>query len=273
MTNPASALEQRYAGIGTDSLLTRLNPVIEQMLQHRSVRAYLPDALPAGTLETLVAAAQSASTSSNLQAWSVVAVENPQGRARLAVLAGNQAHVANAPLFLVWLADLARLREVSQQRQQAAVGLDYLELLLVAVVDAALAAQNAAVALEALDLSCVYIGGLRNHPEKVAAELNLPPGVFAVFGMCVGYQDPARPADIKPRLPQSVVLHREQYSLPAQTPGIAEFDQVLAAFYAAQGMRQADWSDTASKRVGSVAALTGRDRMFEALRNLGFPLR
>jgi len=159
MTNPASALEQRYAGIGTDSLLTRLNPVIEQMLQHRSVRAYLPDALPAGTLETLVAAAQSASTSSNLQAWSVVAVENPQGRARLAVLAGNQAHVANAPLFLVWLADLARLREVSQQRQMAATGLDYLELLLVGVIDAALAAQNAAVALEALDLSCVYIGG------------------------------------------------------------------------------------------------------------------
>jgi hypothetical protein len=38
-------------------------------------------------------------------------------------------------------------------------------------------------------------------------------------------------------------------------------------------MRQADWSDTASKRVASVAALTGRDRMFEALRNLGFPLR
>jgi nitroreductase len=273
MTTSASALEQRYAGIGTDSLLTRLNPAIEQMLQHRSVRAYLPDALPAGTLETLVAAAQSASTSSHLQAWSVVAVENPQGRERLAVLAGNQAHVAKAPLFLVWLADLARLREVSQQRQQAAAGLDYLELLLVAVVDAALAAQNAVVALEALDLSCVYIGGLRNHPEKVAVELNLPPGVFAVFGMCVGYQDPARPADIKPRLPQSVVLHRELYSLPAQTPGIAEFDQVLAAFYASQGMRQADWSDTASKRVASVAALTGRDRMFEALRNLGFPLR
>jgi hypothetical protein len=273
MTHTSPALQQRYAGIGTGTLLTRLNPVIESLLGHRSVRAYLSDPLPPGTLDTLVAAAQSASTSSNLQAWSVVAVEDPQRRARLAALAGNQSHVAQAPLFLVWLADLSRLREVSQQRQQPATGLDYLELLLVAVVDAALAAQNAAVAIESLDLSCVYIGGLRNHPEKVAAELNLPPGVFAVFGMCVGYEDPERPADIKPRLPQSVVLHREQYSLPAQQAGIAEFDQALAAFYAAQGMRQADWSDTASKRVGSVAALNGRDRMVEALRNLGFPLR
>ena len=63
----------------------------------------------AGTLEMLVAAAQSASTSSNLQAWSLVAVEDSARKARLAELVGNQAHVRAAPLFLVWLADLARL--------------------------------------------------------------------------------------------------------------------------------------------------------------------
>ena len=273
MNAPDTLIHRRYAGIGTADLQARLNPVIEQLLAHRSVRAYLPDPLPEGTLQTLVAAAQSASTSSNLQAWSVVAVQDAARKARLAELAGNQAHVAQAPLFLAWVADLARLQQVSQQRQQPGEGLDYLELLLVAVVDAALAAQNAVVALEALGLSCVYIGGLRNHPEQVAAELNLPPGAFAVFGLCVGYEDPTRPADVKPRLPQSVVLHHEQYSLPAQTPGIAAFDQALAAFYAAQNMRQADWSETASKRVGSVRALNGRDRMVEALRNLGFPLR
>ena len=51
------------------------NDVLAQLLAHRSVRAYLPDPLPEGTIETLVAAAQSASTSSNLQPWSVVAVE------------------------------------------------------------------------------------------------------------------------------------------------------------------------------------------------------
>ena len=50
------------------------NAVLETMLAHRSVRGFLPDALPDGTLELLVAAAQSASTSSNLQVWSVVAV-------------------------------------------------------------------------------------------------------------------------------------------------------------------------------------------------------
>ena len=53
------------------------NETLDLLLSHRSVRAYLPDALPAGTLRALVAAAQSAASSSNLQAWSLIAVEEP----------------------------------------------------------------------------------------------------------------------------------------------------------------------------------------------------
>lgn len=59
------------------------NPVIDHLLAHRSVRQYLNTPLPAGTLETLLAAAQSASTSSNLQAWSLLAIEDPAHKARL----------------------------------------------------------------------------------------------------------------------------------------------------------------------------------------------
>jgi len=89
MNAPDTLIHRRYAGIGTADLQARLNPVIEQLLAHRSVRAYLPDPLPEGTLQTLVAAAQSASNSSNLQAWSVVAVQDTARKARLAALAGN----------------------------------------------------------------------------------------------------------------------------------------------------------------------------------------
>ena len=55
------------------------NEVIASLLAHRSVRAFLRDPLPPGTLERLVAAASSASTSSNLQTWSVVAVADTNG--------------------------------------------------------------------------------------------------------------------------------------------------------------------------------------------------
>src|ERR1019366_4866478 len=98
----------RYGAAAAPRLLP-LNAVLTTLLSHRSVRRYRPDPLPLHTLETLVAAGQSASTSSNLQAWSVVAVEDAGRKARLAAVAGNQAHITECPLFLVFLADLSRL--------------------------------------------------------------------------------------------------------------------------------------------------------------------
>ncbi|MFM7366911.1 MAG: nitroreductase family protein, partial [Sphaerospermopsis kisseleviana] len=164
--------------------------------------------------------AQSASTSSNLQTWSVVAVEDGNRKEELSKLANNQAHIRQSPLFLVWLADLARLTNIAESRGLPHEGLDYLEMFLMAAIDAALAAQNAVVAAESLGLGTVYIGALRNKPQEVAQILNLPPHVVAVFGLCVGYADPVVKVAIKPRLPQSVVLHREIYNLAEQEQGI-----------------------------------------------------
>ncbi|MFZ9679569.1 MAG: nitroreductase family protein, partial [Quisquiliibacterium sp.] len=99
--NPAASLEQRY-GAAMPALGAAPNAVIESLLGHRTVRAFSNAPLPEGTLEWLVASAQSAATSSNLQCWSVVAVQDPQRRARLSVLANNQAHVRDCPLLLIW---------------------------------------------------------------------------------------------------------------------------------------------------------------------------
>lgn len=272
-TRTAAALGARYGMPAAQAAVRHLNPVLEQLLAHRSVRAYRPDPVPPGTLEALVAAAQSASTSSNLQVWSVVAVEEGARKDRLAKLAGDQAHIRQAPLFLVWLADLWRLDGCAGQRGTRAEGLDYLEGLLLGVIDAALAAQNAAVALESMGLSCVYIGAIRNQVEQVARELALPPHVFPVFGMCVGYADPARPAAVKPRLAQRAVLHRERYDREAQAPAVAEYDQVMDRFYAEQAMPNESWSGTSVKRVQAASALRGREHLVAALHNLGFVLR
>ncbi|HXZ10089.1 MAG TPA: NADPH-dependent oxidoreductase [Paraburkholderia sp.] len=243
------------------------------MLTHRSVRAFSEHPIPDGTLETLIAAAQSAPSSSNLQTWSVVAIEDSQRKARLSVLAGNQAHIRDAPLLLVWLADLARLEAVAAHGGVKPEGLHYLETLLVGIIDAALAAQNAVVALESLGLGSVYIGAIRNAPEQVAAELALPSHVLPVFGLCVGYADPARPAEVKPRLPQSVVLHRERYDAHAQLTGVALYDEILAGFQARQGQSDASWTRRSIERWRTRESLHGRDRLRDALAALGFELR
>ncbi|SFK52065.1 NADPH-dependent oxidoreductase [Falsiroseomonas stagni] len=264
--------QSRYGG-AAPAVEPPVNAVLEAMLGHRSVRAYLPDALAPGVLETLVAAAQSAPTSSNLQAWSVVAVEDPDRKGRLADLSNSQRFIRQAPLFLCWVADLSRLTRLGEAHQRKLEGLDYLESFMVALVDAALAAQNCVVAAESLGLGTVYVGALRHHPEKVAAELNLPPNAFAAFGLAVGHPDPAVPGAVKPRLPQSLVLHREQYGITDEGAAIAGYDKALGDFSQAVGMGKQDWTQRMISRVGTAAALSGRDRMKDALTALGFGLK
>jgi nitroreductase len=273
VSESADAAWQARYGSRVDASLPEWNDTLETLLTHRSVRAYGNQSLPDGTLETLIAAAQSAPSSSNLQTWSVVAVEDTERKARLSVLAGNQAHIRDAPLLLVWLADLARLEAVAARANVKPEGLHYLETLLVGVIDAALAAQNAVVALESLGLGSVYIGAIRNAPEQVAAELALPPHVLPVFGLCVGYADSTRPAQVKPRLPQLVVLHRERYDAHVQASGISLYDGILSEFQAQQGQSEAAWTDRSVERWRTRESLHGRHRLRDALASLGFELR
>ncbi|MFQ3612457.1 MAG: NADPH-dependent oxidoreductase [Cyanobacteriota bacterium] len=246
-------------------------PHLELLLNHRSVRAYRPDPLPEGTLSALMAAAQSAATSSNLQTWSVIAIRDAQRKSRLAELAGGQAHIRQCPLFLVWLADLARLAQLGETHGLPYAGLDYLELFLTACIDAALAAQNAVIAAEGMGLGTVYIGAMRNQPEAVAAELALPRQTFAVFGLCVGYG--AQATAIKPRLPQRAVVYEEQYQLEPQAEAIAEYNQVMRNFYRAQDMKvDGDWTEHSLRRVAGPESLSGRSQLRQALHHLGFKL-
>ena len=249
------------------------NETIATILNHRSVRGFLPDALPEGTLDLLIAAAQSASTSSNLQVWSVVAVQDPERKSRLADLAGKQPFIRDAPLMLVWLADLNRIGQIAADRQTQMEATHYTEAFILGVVDATLAAQNAFVAAESIGLGAVYVGAVRNLPEQIAAELDLPPHVFAVFGMAVGYPDPAKETGIKPRLPRDIVLHNEQYDAGLKRDAIERYNGVARDFMREQGMKEQDCTLQATNRLKDVPALHGRDRMREALLNLGFELR
>lgn len=267
-------LKARYGDAAGTPSPSVIDAVVAPLLSHRSVRAYRPDALPPQALPTMMAAAQSAASSSNLQTWSVVAVRDADRKRRLSAMAGHQAHIEEAPLLLVFLADLSRIRRIGAHLARPVEGLDHLDTFLMAVIDAALAAQNAVVAAEAMGLGTVYIGGMRNQPEQVAAELALPPGTFAVFGLVVGHPDPARPAQVKPRLAPAVVLHEETYRVPVSLDEeVADYDRVLQQFQQSEGLRGFDWTDTVTRRMKGAEQLTGRDRLVEALTNAGFVLR
>ena len=91
-------------------------PTIEQINRHSSIRSYRPDAVPKSSVEAIVAAGQRASTSSNMQFTTAVAVTDPAKRERLAELCGNQAHIRQAPVFIAWCVDRARLDTACQMR-------------------------------------------------------------------------------------------------------------------------------------------------------------
>lgn len=271
-TSPTEALAARY-GAAEIPAAGPWNATIASLLDHRSVRGYRADALPEGTLETLIAAASSAATSSNLQTWSVVAVRDPARLAVLTEVAGNQKHIQQCPLFLVWLADLSRNARLAQEEGVELAGMPYLESFLVASIDAALAAQNAVVAAESLGLATVYIGALRNDVGRVAATLGLPPGVVGVFGLCVGYATETAIGEVKPRLPQAAVLHHDSYDASAEPVQRAAYDGLMRDFSQRNEMAADTWTARVINRIGTLGALRGRDRLKAAIRALGVPLR
>ena len=198
-------------------------PTLNLILAHGSVRRYKPDPVPATVVETLVLAGQRASTSSNMQTYSVIATTNEEKRLALSKIAGGQKHVAQAPLFLTWCADRAKLNRVCELRGYTQ-NIDTMENFLVAAVDAAIAAQNAALAAESLGLGICYIGAIRSDPTAIIELLKLPKGVFPITGMTIGY--PERPAQIRPRLPQKAILHWERYN-QNQDEALLAYDQAM----------------------------------------------
>ena len=266
-----SAVAARY-GATESGVPLAWNETMDVLLSHRSVRGFLSDPLPSGTLEALVAAAQSASTSSNVQAWTVIAIENPETKAALAKVANGQKHIEDCPLMLVWCADLSRTKKMGERHNYPTDATAYLESFVVSVVDAALAAQNATVAAESFGLGMVYIGALRNNPEEVARILKLPPNVVAAFGMCVGRPDPTRPAHVKPRLPQRVVMHREHYDASLPQEALDSYDATLSAFQRSENMKEIGWTGAMKGRWRDAKSINGRDKIKSALLALGFKL-
>ncbi len=276
MTNLPELLALRYGPdapqLPTDAFAR--NPTLATLLAHKSVRRFQPEPLPPGTLEMLGAAAQSAASSSNLQTWSVIAVEDADRKAEAATLCGDQDFIRQAPLFLVFCADLARLAAASEREQLLGSALDYTEMFVTAAIDTALAAQNAAVAAEAMGLGICYVGSARNHPRDLAALLNLPRRVIALFGMAIGWPAENDTTTVKPRLPQPGLIHHETYSAAIRDEGVAAYNETMHGFYESQKMNvQGDWSRHSAQRVAGPEALMGREILREVLEERGFGMK
>jgi FMN reductase (NADPH) len=223
-----------------------MNEVITSILNHRSIRHFEDKELTVEQIRTIVACAQAASTSSFVQAYSIIGVKDKEKKQKLAELAGNQSYVEKNGHFFIFCADLYRHSLIADHlKKDITPSIESTEKFMVALIDAALAAQNAAIAAESMGLGICYIGGIRNHLEEVKKLLKTPERVIPLFGIAVGY--PEKITDKKPRLPLEHVYHEEEYQQNQETAleQLKVYDEVISSYYQERtgGKRKDQWTD------------------------------
>ncbi|ART78331.1 nitroreductase A [Sutcliffiella horikoshii] len=222
-----------------------MNQTIETILSHRSVRKFEDKSLSEEQIKTIVKSAQAASTSSFIQAYSIIGVKDKAKKKRLAELSGNQSYVEDNGHFFVFCADFHRHALIGEMEgTDVTSSIESTEKFMVAVIDASLAAQNASVAAESMGLGICYIGGLRTNIEEVAELLKMPANTIPLFGLTVGY--PAQDTGVKPRLPMENVYHEEEYQQDEQVfkAQLEDYNREISGYYheRTQGKRSDTWT-------------------------------
>lgn len=242
-----------------------MNSILEAQLSHRSIRKYTDKPVDMTLLHQLIKHAQGAASSSFIQAYSLVRVNDKNSRKTIATIAGGQPWVESAAEFLVICADLRRV-EFACVNQGFGKLEGNTEHFISATVDAALMAQNLMLGAESEGLGAVFIGGIRNDPEQISKLLALPKQVYPVFGLCLGWPD-AIP-DVKPRFPVDVILHNETYDQSKTENDIAAYDKQMQNYYNERGTNQrvSDWSTQTAKAI----QMKKREHMLSFLQAQGF---
>jgi nitroreductase len=198
------------------------NPVLETLLAHRSTRSFKADPVPEAAVDLILEAAQRAPTSSNLQSYSIIVVDDQGLRDQMCVLGSNQRFVSECGVLLVFCSDISRHIHICRERGYPYRG-EQINTLYIAHGDAILACQSASVAAQSMGFGTCMMGNVRNDPEGVSDLLGLPRYVFASVGLAIGVAN--EDLGLKPRLPRRVMVSRNRYSVRHLEDGLAEYDE------------------------------------------------
>lgn len=204
------------------------NRVTDLIKNHRSIRSYTNEPIKEEVLSDILGSAQWASSSHNVQAYSIIVIKKTETKDKLSKLCGSQEWISSCPVFLVFCLDFSRLTlacNVHETKHE----IDEIENLLIGTIDTSLVAQNVLLGAESHGLGGVFIGGLRNNLDEVIKLLNIPQYVVPLMGMCLGY--PNEVFNQKPRLPMDTVVHKENYSTINLMKNLEEYEEVTANYY------------------------------------------
>jgi len=178
------------------------------ILNHRSIRKYMSDPIEESILNDILYAGTRASTTGNMQVYSIIVTTDQEIKNQLSPCHFNQPMVKQAPVVLTFCADFNRFNKWCLQRK-ATPGYDNFLSFFTAAIDALLAAQNVCIAAEEKGLGICYLGTTTYTADKIIEVLKLPKGVVPVTTVVVGYPDET--PELTDRLPLASILHKEIY--------------------------------------------------------------
>ena len=170
------------------------NPVIQTMLDHKSIRKYSDEVPSDEVVETIVRAGQQAPFASQL--YSVLLSRN------------RERNPWKAPLLFTICVDSHKFERIMAKRNWKLVTND-LTLMLFGIQDAALMAENMVIAGRSLGLGSCFVGSAPYRAEKIAEEYGLPKRVFPLVQLVMGY--PAEDPPTRPRYPMEFTLFEDKY--------------------------------------------------------------
>jgi len=183
--------------------------MIQTILNHRSIRKYSKKKVKKQILDEILLSATKASTTGNMQVYSIIVTHNEEIKNQLWEVHFKQDMVKQAPVLLTFCADFNRFNKWCELRN-AKPGYDNFLSFYTASIDALLAAQNAAIAAESHGLGICYLGTTTYMADKIISILDIPENVVPVTTLVIGYPDES--PDLTDRLPVEAVVHYEKYN-------------------------------------------------------------
>jgi nitroreductase len=182
--------------------------VIQEINRHRTIRKYKSDPIPEHVLEEILQAGLRASSSGNMQAYSIIVTRDEKLRQQLYKAHFEQEMILSAPILLTFCADFHRMR-LWLRISNAPDNFDNFISFMIAAIDAILVSQNVALAAESKGLGICYLGSTLTNCDQVGEILHLPENVVPVVGFTLGYPDQEPP--LRDRLPLAGLVHEDTY--------------------------------------------------------------
>jgi len=214
---------------------------LARMANRRVHRRYLDKPVEPALLRLLCACALSSPSKSDLQQGDIVIVADPAKRQAIFDLIPSMPWMSEAPVFLVFCGDGARLPAISAMRGKPFPN-DHLDAFFNASVDGAIVMTSFITAAEAVGLGCCPISVVRNHCDILREVLELPARVVPVAGLCVGW--PSGDGKLSPRLSIDARVHVDRYDQSSLEAQLDEYDHRRAAVEPATRQRDAgQWGE------------------------------